>query len=145
MLCIDKSSDTASLLYFCHHMQGNRRLTTGLRSVYLDDSSLRNTAQSQCNIQAQGAGRNRLYIHIRTRITQLHHRAFSVCFLNLCQRSIQCFQLVFFIHLSLQSAAPRPITNKRSKLSSIIADPAVNVNCFLLVFPRTHCRMLPDL
>ena len=73
MLCIDKSSDTASLLYFCHHMQGNRRLTTGLRSVYLDDSSLRNTAQSQCNIQAQGAGRNRLYIHIRTRITQLHH------------------------------------------------------------------------
>ena len=73
MLSVDKSGDPTALLYFRYHMESDRRLTTGLRSVYLDDSSLRNTAQSQCNIQAQGAGRNRLYIHIRTRITQLHH------------------------------------------------------------------------
>ena len=41
MLCIDKSCDTASFLYLSNRMQGNGRLTTGLRSIDLDDSSFR--------------------------------------------------------------------------------------------------------
>ena len=41
MLCIDKSGDSAVFLYFCDHMQGNCRLTTGFRSVDLDNTSLR--------------------------------------------------------------------------------------------------------
>ena len=52
MLCIDETGDTASLLNLGYHMKRYGCLTTGLRSVDLDHTSLWNTAQSQRNIKA---------------------------------------------------------------------------------------------
>ena len=51
MLRIDEASDTAALLYLCHHVQGHRGLTTGLRAIDLDDTSLRDAAQSQRQVK----------------------------------------------------------------------------------------------
>ena len=53
MLRINKSGDAASLLYLCHRMQCNRRLTTGFRSVDLYDTSLRQTTDSKRQIKTQ--------------------------------------------------------------------------------------------
>ena len=91
MLCVDKSGDSAVFLYFCDHMQGNRCLTTGFRSVDLDDTSLRDSAQSQCNIQAQGTGRDRLHIHLRGRVAELHHCSLAIFFFKLCNRCVERF------------------------------------------------------
>ena len=44
VLCVDKACNTAALLYFCHHVQCHSRLTTGLRSVDLNHTPLRDTA-----------------------------------------------------------------------------------------------------
>ena len=52
MLCINKSRNASTLLYLSYHMKSNRGLTTGFRSVDLNNSSLRNTSCSQCNIKA---------------------------------------------------------------------------------------------
>ena len=51
MLRIDKSGDTAALLDFRHHMQGNSRLSAGLRSVDLNNSSLGNAAKAKRDIK----------------------------------------------------------------------------------------------
>ena len=52
MLSIDKTGDAASLLYFGDHVERHCCLTAGFRSVYLDDTSLWNSAQSQRKIKA---------------------------------------------------------------------------------------------
>ena len=103
MLCIDESGNSASLLYLCHHMKCNRRLTTRLWSVNLNHTSLRHTAQSECNVQTDRAGRSRLDIHICSGISKFHDRSLAVGLLNLCNRRIQCFQLIIFIHVFLHA------------------------------------------
>ena len=91
VLCVDESGDTALLLHLSYHVKRHGGLTAGLRAIDLDDPSPRNAAQSQGDIQAQGAGGDGLYIHIRGGIAQLHHGALAVGLLDLGQRRIQCF------------------------------------------------------
>ena len=50
VLGIDKARNAAALLHFRNHVQRDRGLTGGLRSVDLDDTSLRNAAESQREI-----------------------------------------------------------------------------------------------
>ena len=50
MLGIDKARNAAALLHFRNHVQRDRGLTGGLRSVDLDDTPLRNAAESQREI-----------------------------------------------------------------------------------------------
>ena len=57
MLCIDEAGDPATLLYLCHGMQREGRLTGGLRSIDLDDSSLRVAAGTERDVQGKGTGR----------------------------------------------------------------------------------------
>ena len=89
MLRVNKARNTAPFLYFCHHMERNRGLTGRLRTVYLDNPSLGDTAQSQCNIQTDRTCGNRFYIHIHTGFPQLHHRTLAIGFFNLCEGRIQ--------------------------------------------------------
>ena len=98
MLRVDKSRNAASLLDFRYHVQGNGRLTAGLRSVYLDNTASRHAAQSQGNVKTQRAGRNCLNVHIRAGISQLHHGSLTVCLLDLCQCGVKRLQLLFPIH-----------------------------------------------
>ena len=97
MLRIDKSGDAAAFLYLRYHMESYSCLTGRFRTVHLDDPSLWNTAKSQGDIQAQGTGGHGLNIHICLRISQFHHRTFSILFLNLSKRSFQCANLFFII------------------------------------------------
>ena len=98
MLCVDKAGNSASLLDFCDHMQGNSGLTGGFGTIDLDDPSLGNTAQAQGNVQGQAAGGCRLYVHGISGIAQLHDRALAVLFLDLYYGSIQSLLFIFTIH-----------------------------------------------
>ncbi len=88
VLCVYEACNASLLLHLRHHMQGYCGLTTGLRPVYLHDSSSGNPAQPQRDIQAQRACRNGLHIHLRTGIAQLHHCALSELFLDLADGRI---------------------------------------------------------
>ena len=106
MLRVDKTGDPAPFLNLGHHMESHRCFTAGFRAVNLDHTSPRHASQSQGNIQTQRSRGNRFNIHIRTGISQLHHGAFSIRSLNLCQGRVQRFQLIIFIHESV-SISPR--------------------------------------
>ena len=73
MLGVNKAGNPSPLLYLRHHMKGHRRLTAGLRSINLHDTSPGNPPQTQSNIKTQRAGRYRLHIHIGHGISQLHN------------------------------------------------------------------------
>ena len=88
MLCVNEACNAPALLHLCHHVQGDRGLTGRLRSIYLYNPALGNSAQSQGYIQADGAGGHCLNIHICSGIPQLHDGSFSVCLLNLGQGSV---------------------------------------------------------
>ena len=91
MLCVNETGNAAALLHLGYHVERHGSLTTGLRSVDFNDTSLRHTAKSQSNIQADGAGRYSFNIHIGTGITEFHDGTFSVGFLNLCNGSVKGF------------------------------------------------------
>ena len=88
MLRINKAGNSSPLLYLRNHMEGNRRLTARLRSIDLNHSPLRYSAQSQRNIQAERPCRNCLYIHILARVPKLHNRALPIRLLYLCNGGI---------------------------------------------------------
>ena len=91
MLRIDKSGDAVPLLRLCDHMQCNRSLTTGFRTIDFDDTSAGNTAEPQRNIQSQRTGRDSLHVHMRVLIAQLHDRTLAICALNIRYCRFQCF------------------------------------------------------
>ena len=93
MLGIDKGNLAAALLCRGQHMQRQRRLAGGFRSVNLYDSAARQTADAQCGIQRQRAGRNGIHVHLWL-VTQTHDRALAVVLLDLVQRRFQRFFLV---------------------------------------------------
>ena len=64
MLRINKSRNSAPLLDLSHHVQGNRSLSAGLRTVHFDNSSFGNASQAQSQIQAQAACGSGLNLHI---------------------------------------------------------------------------------
>ena len=83
MLGVNKACNTSPLLYLRYNMKRNGRLTAGLRTIYLNYPPLGDPAQSQSDIQAERACWDRLNIHIRTGIPQLHDRTFPVRLLYL--------------------------------------------------------------
>ena len=93
MLGVNKTGDTALLLYLGHHMQGNRRLTTGLRPIYLDNAALGNAAYPQRQIQTERTGRHSLNLHVAG-ISQFHNGTLSIVFFNLCNRRFQRFYFI---------------------------------------------------
>ena len=96
MLSINKSGNTALLLSLCNHMQRDRRLTRGFRSINLNDTPTRNTANAQRCIQRQDSGRDDLDVHMRRCFPQTHDGALAKILLNLFQCVVQCF---FFVHI----------------------------------------------
>ena len=93
VLGIDESRDTASLLRFRHCVESERGLAGTFRTINLDDAALRQTANTQGNIQPQRTGGNRFDIHVRT-LAELHHGALAECLVDLAQRGLNGLLLV---------------------------------------------------
>ena len=75
------------------HMQRQRRLTGGLRSVDLNDSALRHATDAERCVERQRAGRNRFHVHLRA-VAQTHDRALAEILFDLQQRSIEGLSLI---------------------------------------------------
>ena len=88
MLCIDKGCNTASLLCLGNGVDGQRGLTTRLRTIYLDDTSLGIASHAQCSVQTYRAGGDHLYI-LDFLFAHTHDRALAEVFLNLRHGGLQ--------------------------------------------------------
>ena len=93
VLGVDKRSRAAQLLRLCNAVQRNRGLTGGFRSVDLNDSAARQTADAECEIQTDRAGRDVFDIHAGV-FAQTHNRAFAELLFDLTERSGKCFLLI---------------------------------------------------
>lgn len=98
VLRIDKCRFAALLLRFRDDMQSQGRLTGGFRPVDLYDPALRHAAHAGGQVQAYGACGDRIDIHLRRRVPQLHDGALAKLFLDLrhgvSQRFLPCFYII---------------------------------------------------
>ena len=100
MLCVDKCGSAALFLNLCGDMQCERRFTGRLGTVYLDDSALRQTADSERKVESQRAGRDRRHVDGGI-LAELDYRACAELLGYLRYRSVKRF---FFSFASVGSA-----------------------------------------
>ena len=85
-------------------MNGQSGLTGRLRTIDLDDASLRIAAYAECIVEGDTAGRNHFDV-LDVFITELHDGAFAEVFLNLRHGCLKCLQLtlvriqISFLHI----------------------------------------------
>ena len=92
MLCVDKCGSAALFLDLCGDMQCERRFTGRLGTVYLDDSALRQTADSERKVESQRAGRDRRHVDGGI-LAELDYRARAELLGYLRYRSVKRFFL----------------------------------------------------
>ena len=95
MLSINKGADAAVALRRRHSVERQRGLTGTFRPVDLNDTSLRQTADAQRDIQTERTSRNALDFYGLS-LAHAHNGAFTKGSFNLGKRCIQCF---IFVHL----------------------------------------------
>ena len=93
VLDVDERDVAAVFLTFGNTVQGERRLTGGLGTVDLHDPAARQTADTQCDIQGKGAGRDVLHVHVFI-FAQAHDRALAKLLFKLLDRCVQRCLLV---------------------------------------------------
>ena len=93
MFRVHEGNLSPPLLSLSQNVQGQRGFAGGLRAVNLNDSSLGHSADAQGSIQGQGAGGNRLHVHLGP-VAQAHNGALAEALVDLCQSSLQCLFLI---------------------------------------------------
>ena len=93
VLSIDEGCNASVLLCLGNGMDGQRGLTTRLRSVYLDDTSLGIASYAECGIQSYGTCGYDVYI-LYFFIAHAHDTAFAEVFLYLRQGCLQRFHFL---------------------------------------------------
>ena len=88
VLRVDIGDLAAHRLRLCHRVQCERRLTGGLRSVDLDNSSARQAADSERHIQTDRTGRDDADVH-RALLSHAHDGVFAELLFNLRQSDLQ--------------------------------------------------------
>ena len=89
VLRVDKGSVTASLLGVSDGMEGDRGLTGGLGAVHLDDTTARQAADTQGNIEGEGTRGD--HLDWRTIIVaEAHNGALTELLIDLRQGDFEC-------------------------------------------------------
>ena len=94
VLGVDEAADAAGLLRLRHHLQRERGLAGRFRAVDLDDAPARQAADAECDVEAEGAGGDRLHVHGLIVGAEPHDRALAVHLLDLRERVLQRLHLV---------------------------------------------------
>ena len=89
MLGIDEGAGAAGLLRFSDGVQRQRRLARTLRPVDLDHPPARQAADPEPDVEPERASRNRLGLHRRLALAELHDRALAERALDLPERRFQ--------------------------------------------------------
>ena len=104
---VDEGRLASCLLCFGDDMQRQRCLTGRFRSVNLYNSAFWHAADAGRDIQTDGTAGNRVDIHLRAFITELHNGTLAELLLDLCHRSFQCFIFLCFICIYTHSLSLR--------------------------------------
>ncbi|CAD5267570.1 hypothetical protein BOSE46_140178 [Bosea sp. 46] len=94
MLGVDEGADAALLLRFGNGVQRERGLAGGFRSVDLDDTTPRQAADAERDVEAERAGRDRLDLDRLLVLAQAHDRALAESPFDLRERRIERLGLV---------------------------------------------------
>src|SRR5215469_10803856 len=90
MLGIDEGTGAAGLLRLGDDLKRERGLAGAFRPINLDDAAARQTADAECDVEAQGARRDHLGLALRRDMgAELHDRAFAEGALDLAERRIE--------------------------------------------------------
>ena len=89
MLGVDEGGGAAQLLDFRDHLQRERGLAGGFRTVDLDDAAARQAADAKRDVEAQRAGGHRFHVVGRGGIAQAHDRTLAELLFDLAQRGAQ--------------------------------------------------------
>ncbi len=92
---VDEGGNAADLLGFRDRMEGERRLSRGLRTVDLDDPSTGIAADAQGLVEQDGTGRDDLDAGRVRRRTELHERALAELLLYLQPGGFQSLRFRF--------------------------------------------------
>src|SRR5690606_17392144 len=90
---VDEGAGTAKLLHLGNRLQRQRRFTGRFRAVDFDNAAARQTADAECDVQAQRTGRNDLHFLDHGAVFHAHDRTFTELLFDLRQRGGQCFAL----------------------------------------------------
>ena len=74
MLRINECGSPARFLHLGNNVERNRRFTGGFRPEDFHNSSARNAADSDCIVERERTGVNRLHLHVAV-LSQTHDRA----------------------------------------------------------------------
>ena len=83
MFGVDESGHAAQFLAVGHDMQCQRGFAGCLRTVDLNDSAARQTADTECGVQCQRTGWNDFNLGHRHAFAKAHDRALAVLAFNL--------------------------------------------------------------
>jgi hypothetical protein len=83
------ASMNAATLRLGDDVQGEGRLTGRFGAVHLDDAAARDAADSERDVQGQGAGRDDVDV-LSLHVAETHDRPLSVGSLDLSERCLQC-------------------------------------------------------
>jgi len=146
---VDERRGSAVALRRGDDRERERRLARGLRPEDLDDAPARNSADTERDVEAQGARRNRIHFIGRARIAQAHHGAFSKLLFNLAQRgSESLLSILFHGHsstvcgaiISYPAPCARLICNGITEFSTTLRLHPVVARCRLLYRPAASRR-----
>ncbi len=96
---VHKGAGAAEFLHFSDDLQGQGGLARRFRAVDFDHTATGQTADTQSDVQAQGAGGNHLDVLNGFAFAQAHDGAFAELFFNLRQGGLQGFGF-FAVHLA---------------------------------------------
>ena len=95
MLRVDEGADAALLLGLGDGVQGQRRLARGFRPVDLDDAAAGQAADAERDVEAERTRRDGLDFNRLLALAEPHDRALAEGALDLRERRVESFRLVF--------------------------------------------------
>jgi len=96
---VDEGGGAAEFLHFGDDLEGQGRLPGGFRAVDFDDATAGQAADSEGDVEAQGAGRDGLDVAFDLSVAEAHDRALAELLFDLGKRGGESLGLVV-IHLS---------------------------------------------
>jgi hypothetical protein len=84
---VDERRRAAQLLHFGDHLQRERGLARRLRTVDFDHPTARQATDTQCDVEAERAGRHHLDVFHYLAVAEPHDRPFAELLFDLRERS----------------------------------------------------------
>ena len=116
MFRVDECHNAAKRLRLGENLQCERRFTTGLRTVNLNNTAARNAANAECRIERQSARGNSGNLKVFGIVAELHDGALAEFLLDLLSRELEHFLFVLSLSHCISLPPAEPVYVPRSLL-----------------------------